>query len=101
MLWKSLIILSIVAMITGGAVWIGHGAHMFTRDREKVVEVKHDPIFGTEVEEVTWKETFTYGLLPDHTAITHLHRSYAFVLGLSTAVIVGSAVMIKRGRAGR
>lgn len=99
MLWKSLILLSVIAILVGGGIWVSHGAHIFTKDREKVVEVTHDPIFGTEVEEVTWKETFDYGLLPDHDAITHLHRSYAFVLGLSTAVIIGSLIMIKRGKA--
>lgn len=98
MLWKSLILLSVIAILVGGGIWLSHGAHIFTKDREKVVEVKHDPIFGTEVEEVTWKETFDYGLLPDHDAITHLHRSYAFVLGASTVVIIGSLIMIKRGK---
>lgn len=98
MLYKTIIAIAVVSVLAGGAVWVADGMHFFTKDREKIVTTTHDPLFGTAVEEVEWKENFQYGLLPDHAAVTHLHRSYSFVLGIATVAIAGSLVMLNRKR---
>ena len=96
MLYKILIALAVIAIIAGGVRWVSDGAHIFTKDREKVVTTTHDPLFGTDVETVVWKENFQYGLLPDHAHVSHAHRSYSLVLGVSIAVVLGSLFMLRR-----
>ena len=96
MIWKTLIILSIIAILIGGWVWLDHGAHIITKDREKVVTVVEDDLFGTTHEEVEWVETFDFGLVPDSTHPMHSYRSYVFVIGVSGVVIIWSLVMIRR-----
>ncbi|RPI68351.1 MAG: hypothetical protein EHM43_05145 [Ignavibacteriae bacterium] len=98
MFWKLIIGISIIACIVGGVIWISHGMEIYTKDREKVVTVIKDEVFGTTREEVSWKPTFKYGLLPDDANFMALPRSYGFVLGLSFAAIIGSAIMLKRSR---
>lgn len=98
MIWKLLIATALTAILAGGAVWVADGMHIYTKDREKVVTTTHDPIFGTEVEQVTWVEHFQYGLLPDHAHLSHAHRSYGFVLGLGGAMIFSSWYMLRRTR---
>jgi hypothetical protein len=100
MFWKILIGVSIVAIITGGAVWIAHGMNMFTHDRDEVITVVKDEIFGTEREEITWVENYRLGLLPDDYTIDVIHHSYAFILGVSGAAILLSLFMLKRQRKG-
>jgi hypothetical protein len=63
-----------------------------------VVVEKKDELFGTVTREVTYKPTFKYGFLPDDTSVTVLHRSYLFVLALAIPTIVGSVIMLRRGR---
>ncbi|MCO6466430.1 MAG: hypothetical protein J5I53_07435 [Bradyrhizobiaceae bacterium] len=96
MLWKSLIVIAVLAIIAGGAVWISHGSHTLTKDREKVVTLEKDELFGTTHEKVEWVEKFTYGFFPDDTAVTTVYRGYVFVLGSSLAVIALSVVMLRR-----
>ena len=98
MLWKLVIVAAAAAILIGGALWVADGTHIYTKDREKVVTISHDPIFGTEVEEVTWVENFQYGLFPDHAHVSHLHRSYAFILGLGGGAILVSLFMLRRAR---
>ena len=98
MIWKAIIALSIIAIIAGGVVWVSHGMEFFTKDREKVVTVVEDELFGTSREEVEWKETFKLGLLPDDTSVAVLHRSYGFILGTSLTAILVSLFMIRRQR---
>ncbi len=99
MKWKLLIALSVAAIITGGVVWVLHGMEMYTKDREKVVTIVKDELFGTSNEVVEWKQTFRYGLLPDDASITVLHRGYAFVVGLAGAAIFLSIYMLRRKNA--
>lgn len=96
MIWKTLIALSVVAIIVGGGVWISHGMHTFTKDREQVVTKVTDELFGTVREEVTWVENFSFGFLPDDTAAIGLYRSYIFVIGASFFTTVVSAYMLRR-----
>lgn len=98
MFWKVLIAAAVLAILVGGGVWISDGMQFFTKDREPIVTVTKDPLFGTETESTTWVETFRLGLLPDDAAITAIHRSYGFILGVSGAVIIGSWIMLKRTR---
>lgn len=98
MIWKILIGVAITAIVVGGAVWINDGMQFFTKDREPIVTVTKDELFGTETESTTWVESFRLGLLPDDAAITAVHRSYGFILGVSGAVIIGSWIMLKRAR---
>lgn len=98
MFWKLLIGTALVASIIGAVIWISHGMEFYTKDREKVVTIVKDELFGTTREEVTWVPTFKYGLLPDDVAITALPRSYGFILGTSLAVILFSGWMIKRSK---
>jgi len=98
MFWKLLIGTALVASTIGAVIWISHGMEFYTKDREKVVTVVKDELFGTTREEVTWVPTFKYGLLPDDAAVSALPRSYGFILGTSLAVILFSGWMIKRSR---
>ena len=98
MIWKALIALSVIAIIVGGIVWVADGTHIYTKDREKIVTVVKDELFGTETEKVEWKENFQLGLLPDSADLQHAYRSYAFILGSSFVAIVLGMVMIRRGR---
>ena len=98
MIWKILIGLSAAAIITGGVVWISHGMHAFTHDREEVITIEKDEIFGTDKEVVTWVETFKLGFLPDDNNISVVHRSYAFILGVSGAAIALSILMLRKSR---
>ncbi|NQW30857.1 MAG: hypothetical protein HQ472_10140 [Ignavibacteria bacterium] len=98
MIWKTVIAASIVAMIIAGVIWVNDGMHTFTKDRESVVTKIVDELFGTEREEVTWVDKFTYGLLPDDMAITSIHRSYAFVLGIGFSAIALSFFMMRRNK---
>lgn len=98
MIWRLLIGIAIVASIIGGVIWISHGSEIYTKDRERVVNVVKDELFGTTREEVTWVPTFKYGLLPDDASVTALPRSYGFILGTSLAVILFSGWMIKRAK---
>ena len=98
MIWKGLIAISIIAIIIGGIVWVAEGSHIYTKDREKVVKVVKDELFGTEHEEITWKENFQLGLLPDSSDLVHAYRSLVFIVGVAGGVIVFSTIMIRRGR---
>ncbi len=44
------------------ALWLAHGGHVFTKDKQMVVYREHDPIFGTSRERVEWKPSFRLGL---------------------------------------
>ena len=96
MIWKVMIGLAVVAILTGGAVWISDGMEIFTKTREPIVAVVKDELFGTTTEKTTWVETFKLGLLPDDASITTIHRSYGFILGVSAAAIGLSLIMLKR-----
>ncbi len=96
MIWKTLIAISVAAILIGGWVWVDHGSHFITKDREKVVTIVEDELFGTTHEEVEWVETFDFGLVPDSTHPMHAYRSYLFVLGISAVVIIVSFVMLRR-----
>jgi len=98
MFWKIIIALAVVACIAGGVVWISHGMHIFTHDREEVITMEKDELFGTEREVVKWVDAFKLGLLPDAAEITLLHRSYAFILGSSAVAIILSIIMLRRSR---
>ncbi len=98
MIWRLLIGIAIIACIIGGVIWFSHGMQIYTKDREKVVTMVKDELFGTTHEEVTWVPTFKYGLLPDEPSVTALPRSYGFILGTSVAMIVFSGLMIKRSK---
>lgn len=98
MIWKTLLALGLVAFLTGTVVWFAHGQHVFTKDREKVITMVEDELFGTTHEEVEWKETFELGLLPDSQHPFDVHRSFAFIGGLSLTVVLFSMYKIRRSK---
>ena len=96
MIWKFIIVISVFAIIIGGIVWIAQGTQFYTKNREKVVTIIKDDLFGTTHEHTEWVETFKLGILPDDSSLTALHRSYAFIIGTGTAAIILSIVMLRR-----
>lgn len=98
MIWKLLLALGIVAFVTGGIVWFAHGQHVFTKDREKIITVVKDELFGTVHEEVEWKETFKLGLLPDSQHPLELYRSFAFIGGGGLTLALFSLYKIRRSK---
>lgn len=98
MIWKLLLALGVVAFLTGTIIWFAHGQHMFTKDREKVITLVEDELFGTTHEEHEWKETFELGLLPDSHHPMYFYRSFAFIGGLSISVALFSLYKIRRAK---
>jgi hypothetical protein len=97
MLWKIIIAVSAVSIIAGGVVWIKDGMVLLPHDRERVVTVKKDELFGTTTEEITWKAVEpAYGLLPPTDTVSAIPNSFAFVLGSGIALIIGSMIMLRR-----
>lgn len=88
MLWRVLIIASLLAIIAGGILWIVDGRHIYSKDREPIVEIRTDELFGTTDTVTTgYREERSFGLLPLDATVSDTPRSYAFVLGTSLAVI--------------
>lgn len=98
MIWKSVISASIVAILVGGYFWFAHGMQTLTKDRERVVTVVKDELFGTTHEVVEWKPTFVYGFFPDDTSVVTIYRGYSFVLGTSLVLIATSIVILRKQR---
>lgn len=44
------------------AVWIVHGGHIFTKDKQMVVHREYDPLFGVTRERIEWQPGFRLGL---------------------------------------
>lgn len=98
MIWKFCIIVAVLAVLVGGYFWISQGAHTLTKDRERVVTVVKDDLFGTSHEVVEWKPTFIYGFFPDDTSVLTVYRGYSFVLGLSLVLIATGTIMLRKSR---
>ena len=98
MIWKLLIALAGLAILIGGIVWVSDGMNIYSKDREQVVKIIKDDLFGTTREEVSWIPAFKFGLLPGGTEVALIPGSYAFVLGISFSTIIGSFIMIRRSR---
>lgn len=98
MIWKALLALGLVAFLTGTVVWFVHGQQVYTKDREKVITLVEDELFGTTHEEVELKSSFKLGLLPDSLNPIHSYRSFAFIGGLSLTVVLFSMYKIRRSK---
>jgi hypothetical protein len=98
MLWKAIIAVSLIVIVAGGILWVHDGLHLFTKTRIAIETVAHDPLFGTEMRSVEWKDEFTYGLLPDDTTITAAPRGYIFIVGLNMTLIAVSFFMLRKAR---
>lgn len=96
MIWRIGIILGICGILAGGAVWINDGMHVFSRDKDEVVTVVKDELFGTERREVTYVPAFKFGLLPLDTTVASVPASYGFVLGTSVVLIALSVWQLRK-----
>lgn len=61
-MWKIISIVAFALVIGIGIRWGLDGAQVFTKDKQQVVVVERDDVFGTEIENVTWEEGFWLGL---------------------------------------
>lgn len=101
MIWRILIILGVLAIITGGAVWFSDGMQVFTKDREEVITIVKDELFGTTHEEKTFVPAFRLGLLPADSTVKDAPASYAFILGISFVIIILSVFNLRRSQSRR
>ncbi|MEN3026824.1 MAG: hypothetical protein ABDH31_03830 [Chlorobiota bacterium] len=60
--WKLLQWLGVLVAVSTISLWLLHGGHIFTKDRQMVVHRESDPIFGTTRERVEWRPDFRLGL---------------------------------------
>ena len=96
MLWRTLVIIGILAILIGGAVWINDGMHIYSKDKEEVVTIVKDELFGTTRREVTYVPAFKFGLLPLDSTVAATPVSYGFVLGTSAVLIAFSWWKLRR-----
>lgn len=87
MIWRLLIIIGIIGILVGGWYWVADGMQVFSKDREEVVTIVKDPLFGTETKQVAYEPRFRFGLLPLDATPQAIPVSYAFVAGTSLALI--------------
>ncbi len=87
MIWRLLIVFGIVGILVGGWYWFADGMQVFSKDREEVVTVVKDPLFGTETKQVSYEPRFRFGLLPLDATPQAVPASYAFVAGTSLALM--------------
>ncbi len=62
MRWKLLQWVGAFLTLSSLALWLMHGAHVFTQQRHMRVYREADPIFGTERERVEWVPGLRLGL---------------------------------------
>jgi hypothetical protein len=60
--WELLQWVGALVAFAAVGLWIAHGGHVFTKDKQMVVHREQDPIFGTTRERVEWRSTFRLGL---------------------------------------
>lgn len=87
MIWRLFIIIGIISILVGGWHWVADGMQVFSKDREEVVTIVKDPLFGTETKQVVYEPRFRFGLLPLDVTPQAIPASYAFVAGTSLALI--------------
>lgn len=90
MIWRTLIIIGILAILIGGAVWINDGMQIYTKDREEVVTIVKDELFGTTIRKVEYVPAFKFGLLPLDSTVADVPACLGSVLGFSIVVIAFS-----------
>lgn len=98
MIWRILVGASILAIIVGGIVWISGGMQTLTKDKEEVVTITPNTLFGGADTTITYVDKFTYGLLPPSDSPADAPMSYAFVLGTGGVIILLSIIMMRRAR---
>lgn len=98
MIWRILIIAAVVAIVVGGVVWISGGTQTLTKDKEEVVTVTPNTLFGGNDTTVTYVKKFRLGLLPPSDSPSDVPMSYAFILGAGTTLILLSVFMMRRSR---
>ena len=49
--------------LAGVVYWFSDGQHVYDVDQVQVVQVKKDPIFGTETKTTAWKDEFHPGIV--------------------------------------
>ncbi len=87
MIWRLLIIIGILGILVGGGLWFKDGQQIFSKDREEVVTIVKDPLFGAETKQVTYEPRFRFGLLPLDATPQAVPASFAFVAGTSLMLI--------------
>lgn len=98
MVWRILIIAAVIAIVAGGILWVMGGTQTLTKDKEEVVTITADPLFGDSTRSVTYVDKFQLGLLPPSDSPADVPMSYAFILGASGAAILLSVFMMRRSR---
>ncbi|MCU0330253.1 MAG: hypothetical protein MUC47_04645 [Candidatus Kapabacteria bacterium] len=100
MIWKSILIVSLISMAAGTIVWLAEGAEMLTKDRKRVEKVVKDELFGTTSTVVTFEEDPNppFALIPLEPTPLAIVDSLAFVLGAGITLAGISIVMIRRSK---
>lgn len=98
MIWRILIIAAVLGIVIGGIVWINGGTQTLTKDREEVVTITPNTLFGGNDTTITYVEKFQLGLLPPSDSPADVPMSYAFILGTGGALILLSFFMMRRSR---
>jgi len=98
MIWRILLIAAILAIVIGGVFWVSAGAQMLTKDKQEVVTITPNTLFGGNDTTTTYVDKFSLGLLPPSDSPSDAPQSYAFILGTSVAAIFLSVFMMRRSR---
>jgi hypothetical protein len=86
MIWRILIIVGILGFLVGGSLWFRDGQQILSKDREEVVTIVKDPLFGP-TKQVSYEPRFRFGLLPLDATPLSIPASFAFVAGTSLMLI--------------
>ena len=86
MIWRILIATSLLAILIGGAVWINDGMQIYSKDRNEVITMVKDDLFGTR-SETSYVPAVRFGLLPLDKTVSATPACYGFVLGVSGVLI--------------
>lgn len=87
MLNKILIIIGMIGLLAGGALWVNDGMQMVSKDQEVVVREFKDELLGTIRRETEYVPAFKFGLLPLDATVSDFPRSFAFVGSASVVLI--------------
>jgi len=95
MIWRILIVIGILAILVGGAAWINDGMQIYSKDRNEVITMVKDDLFGTR-SETSYVPAFKFGLLPLDKTVAATPACYGFVLGVSVVLIAFGWWKIRR-----
>lgn len=95
-IWKVLIVISVIAIISLSAWWAKDGYQFYTKDKIEVITKVKDDIFGVEVEKSEWVDKFRIGVLPDDPHPSGIYRSLLFPVSILVVTTLFSWYKIRK-----